>query len=496
MRLRRAVSFLIVALIGGAADLPSSHLLEPWGGPAAFPPLYRQSIDALFTATDAYQQHDFQTASRIVHSFWDQHPPGTAEWASAISDAALLARTKGVNFGAPACYYALRMLTECVAWRLREPDDGRQPHSARLTVILVGQSSGIQATSPRELQEHQGRAVTHRLHPSMAANAAAIVEQSTWLFGEYVQAITDGRLALRSSIVPLPDVTVPVEMTSGSMQFATLAGGAEEKVWQAIPQAVKSVTDWWWIIYPSHFPEDSPELAGTEFITGGIGLGPDGQSPAFLIDDLWLLRKPSPLLGRPPYTEAERRAYLPEWFQHEFFHHLYRSYPEFRLEAKDHQWFDRQTWPADFTGLLEPDYYTESLHKRLQSASVPLHIALRYTPPPKDLFRKITPAMLRGKYRSAPVENGWHQGTIEWNQPPGARAQPRLRWINSAGVSWVLTPDLNNGLLQTEPDNPYYLKEPQRGRAFRVVLRRGADGEYLPEVAGFQFLERFYARIP
>jgi len=41
-------------------------------------------------------------------------------------------------------------------------------------------------------------------------------------------------------------------------------------------------------------------------------------------------------------------AYFPQWFQHEFFHHLYRSYPDLKLEAASHQWFDRLSWPRDF----------------------------------------------------------------------------------------------------------------------------------------------------
>jgi hypothetical protein len=58
-------------------------------------------------------------------------------------------------------------------------------------------------------------------------------------------------------------------------------------------------------------------------------------------------------LGRGPYTSLERRAYLPQWLQHEFFQHLFRTWPEFKLEARSHQWFDRSKWPRDFEGRLE-----------------------------------------------------------------------------------------------------------------------------------------------
>jgi hypothetical protein len=223
-----------------------------------------------------------------------------------------------------------------------------------------------------------------------------------------------------------------------------------------------------------------------------MGSGPDG-SPCFIGDDRWLVRKP-PHLGVGLYSDEERRAYLPQWLQHEFYHHLFRIYPEFKLEEKSHQWFDRKTWPSDFEGRFEADYYHEALHKRLQTASPPLCVKLRYAPPPKELYRGISVASLCGDYRHQPVQNNWHEGTIQPDGQPGPDGKPVLRWTNKAGVSWRLFPDIENGVLKTGPENPYYEKNPTSGRAFRIILRRNADGEYLPEVSGFQFQGGFYAR--
>jgi hypothetical protein len=36
--------------------------------------------------------------------------------------------------------------------------------------------------------------------------------------------------------------------------------------------------------------------------------------------------------------------------------------------------------------------------------------------------------------------------------------------------------------------------DPSTGQEFRVVLRRDAEGEYVPEVAGFRFNGEFYAK--
>jgi hypothetical protein len=356
-----AISVLLLA--AQLAAPPSESLLAAWGGPSQFPPLYRTSLDAFFTAEGAYRGGDYEKASRVLTTFWEAHPPGTPEWERAIRHAQTLATTKGVNFGAPAFYYALRMLTDCVEWRLHG-DPKTAAHTVRWTVVLVGKSNDGE------------------VHHSLATPTGDYVGESTYLFTEYIRAITGGRLKVDVRLLPLPELDVPVERLTRSVQaggasfdvaFADLAPAGMPRIWKAVPDEVRAKTDWWWVLYPSHVPPG----ATTNFITGGMSVGPDGVSPAFIIDDLWLVRIP-PTLGSGPYTSEQRRAYLPQWLQHEFFHHLYRSYPALGLETSGHQWFDRKLWPDDFNGLLEPDYFAESVHKRLKSASPPLDVMLRY----------------------------------------------------------------------------------------------------------------------
>lgn len=61
--------------------------------------------------------------------------------------------------------------------------------------------------------------------------------------------------------------------------------------------------------------------------------------------------------------------YQPNWLQHEFMHHLFTLWSEFQLEVTRHQWFDRNTWPADLVGNSEPDYDHEALTKRILAAT-------------------------------------------------------------------------------------------------------------------------------
>lgn len=99
---------------------------------------------------------------------------------------------------------------------------------------------------------------------------------------------------------------------------------------------------------------------------GGLSWFGDKSKPVFICEDDCILKKTAPSQGVGFRTEAERRMYLPEWLQHEFFHHLFTSWPDLNLEKDgNHQWFDRSKWPADFTGKIEEDYYSEALNKRL-----------------------------------------------------------------------------------------------------------------------------------
>jgi hypothetical protein len=119
-------------------------------------------------------------------------------------------------------------------------------------------------------------------------------------------------------------------------------------------------------------------------------------------------------------------------------------------------------------------------------------------PAPIDLLRQITPSMLIGSYHRDPYNNEWHGGRIEADQESLASNLPKLSWRNDAGVSWRIIPQPDEGGLLFGEDNPYYPQnvEPIGGRQFRIVLASGHGGDYLPEIAGFQFDGDFYVREP
>ena len=466
-----------------AADSPADQFLAPYGV-GQFQPVFRDALDAFLNTEAAYDAGDYARADEVLTDLWQRYPPADKTWPGG------LIQPGGLNIGSPPCYYALRMYQDCVDWRMflkKAGADPPLPHYATLTVVLVGRSRGVQPTTRAELDTGAGREAEHTLDPLLTGNDSAVIHESLRLFTEWILAITEGRLAVRTRVAHLPDLGVPVRAEAKPYRVAGLGDGAMEAIWSAVPPEVTASTDWWWVLYPCHVPEQYPDFETTEFITGGMGRGPDGASPCFIIDDRWLVRKP-PHLGKGPYSSVERRAYLPQWLQHEFTHHIFACYPGFGLEDKGHQWFDRSTWPPDFEGRFEPDYYHEAIHKRIQPlGKPPMHVMLRYDSPPPELFRRITLDSLIGEYRHRPVQNDWHVGSISKDDEPGPDGRATLRWTNKAGVAWLLLPDLEHGLLRTGPDCPYYESDPIGGRAFGLVLRRDDNGEFGPELKGFQF---------
>lgn len=489
--------FLVAAI---AFILPAAADEDPRFAPFPKERFSKQATDAIeayFDAEAAYKASNYAAADRTLTEFWNTYPPGTAVWANDGS-ARVLAQTTGANFGSPPCYYALRMLTDCVRWRVATAEKpattGKTPKPQPIvwTVVLIGRSAGIEPTTQAELEAGTGVAVEHEVDPELLADDFRVIRESQWLFSEYVSAITSGALVVRPEFVHLAGHTVPVKASGGRVKHAQPTGEGIAAVFQEVPPAVQRATDWWFVIHPSHVPSRHADFASAEFVTGGMGAGPDGASPCFLANDLWVTRKP-PHLGKGTYTDHERRAYLPQWYEHEFFHYLFRTYRGIKLEEKSHQWFDRKTWPSDFVGMLEPDYYHEALHKRLLTAAAqpPLAVALRHAAAPAEVLRKITKEAIVGEYHRIPVQNDFQRGTISATQADAGR--PKLSWKNAAGVSWSLAPDVATGSLATGPDNPYFKKGPA-GRSFILILERDAEGSYLPRVRGFRFNNEEYVR--
>jgi tetratricopeptide (TPR) repeat protein len=461
------------------------------------PEICQRAIETYFLAEAQYRAGDFQAARATLDSLWKQYPVGGQVWMDTLGASEVMARHANVYFGYPAAYYSLRMLDDCVRFRLQPRKQAVQPQTVVLTMLLLGHSRGIQPQNEEELRKGLGKMVTHTLDPRISADNYRILHDEVWLLGEYLQAMTDGRLVLKTRIHPMPDFTATMRAYAAEASGGWVAAGrhmegyADGEWWRvfgAVPLRVQLETDWWVVMHPL-LMNDVPAFGGDKaFCPGGMGAGPD-RSPAFITDDLSQIRRWPDYYCSGPFNDYERRLVLQQWYQHEFFHHLYREYPGLRLEINGHDWFDRKFWPADFRGAQEADYYHESLYKRLQPlGEPPLHVRLKYSQlAPPDVLAKLTPEMVVGKYVQSPkVEDPWGEGAITLAKEKG---KAKLLWTNKANASWSLDPDFASGILISGQDCPY-VKDP-RGQ-YTVLLLKHEGGT--PRVTGFRFMGNTYLR--
>ena len=392
-----------------------------YGGREAFALPTVDALEALLYAEDDIERGDLRSARMRVDAVFQNMPVSSAIWQRPR-------RNPDVHLGRPGAYYGLRMVGQILNLGLPLKSE-----KLRMTAVVAPFAYVTRPTLPDLRPEN----VRLEIRPEILANNAAVLHASTRLFRRWVQAITGG-LEVELVVYVMNDGTTVDFEDEG--KTVTSYPDAQSMV-QSVPQEIARETDFWWVIAPSGVPGDGSGF-GREFVTGGMGTAGTGL-PLFLSDDAWFIRK-AEHLGRGLYSEVELRAYLPQWFQHEFMHHLYRKWAGFNLETEDHQWFDREKWPADFVGLWEPDYYAESIYKRFLTAKPSLAEGLQA----KMLadVSKLGEKKLEGDYRREPVENGWHEVSI-------VSAGGNLLWKNAAGAEWAL--EVRKDSLWAGRDCPY-----------------------------------------
>ncbi|MCB9611357.1 MAG: hypothetical protein H6722_02775 [Sandaracinus sp.] len=398
-----------------AAQLEAHY--ETYGGRDAFSAVHRDALETLLYAEDEIAAGDLEAARERLDALLEGGGFDARGWPSSSDP---------VNVGSPVAYYGLRMVDQIV--RLDRPVTG----TLQMTAVVATCAEVSRPTLP----DLEAEVVNLDVDPRVLADDARVLHQATALFRRWVQAISG--LEVRLVVAPMEGCTTVTYTDDGSIVVSY--PDANQMV-ESVSAEVRSTTNLWWVVAPSGVQGDGRGF-GRHFITGGMSGYGRGQ-PLFLSDDAWFLRKPEHL-GTGDYTDVERRAYHPQWFQHEFMHHLFRTWPDFGLEDTSHQWFDRGTWPADFVGSIEPDYYAEALEKRLLDATPSLAEALAVLSPGPLGATPLT--ALEGAYERRPVENGYHEVTV---RVAGGVAT----WRNAAGASWALV--VEDGYLRAAPTSPY-----------------------------------------
>ncbi|MFK7928221.1 MAG: hypothetical protein AB8H79_08525 [Myxococcota bacterium] len=407
------------------------------GGKDAFPPTTVDALETLLLAQDEVAVGDYAAAKSRVDAIFAARGYGTPIWREN-------AGYGGLNVGDPVAYYGLRMLEPIIA-----AGDLPQTGTFQMTVVVATCASVTRPTLPNLERE----TVDLTLDPEILADDAKVLRVSTNLFRRWVKAVTGGQAV--ELVVHEMTGCATVDYTDDGSVIVSYPDATQ--MIESVPDSIAGRTDFWWVVAPSGVPGDGSGY-DRHFITGGMGGYGSGQ-PLFLSDDGWFVRKPEHL-GSGRYSEIERRAYQPQWFQHEFMHHLFRTWPEFGLEDEGHQWFNLDTWPDDFEGRYEADYYSEAINKRLSTATPSLADGLTA---PEIADMSTTPlADIAGDYEVNPVQNDWHRVSV-------TVAGDTATWSNAAGVQWSMS--VVNGSLFSGSDCPYGVQE--------VPVELGSDGKVI-----------------
>lgn len=370
---------------------------------------YLKAIEAFIYAEEALEVQDYSNARTIVENVFQEQPLYDSIWRNGVADF-------GLHNGDPIAYYGLRMIDK-ITQELPLDDTG----ILQLTAVIVECSQVTRPINTSYDLETLNLSVDERL----LANDYKALREATFLFREWIKAITNG-LTVKLEVHRQEECTTTSFNRNKEAGYLSSYPNTSEII-SRVPDEIAEVTNIWLVISPSGVQGD-----GTGYpywITGGMGLSPKG-TPLIIGDDLWFVRKPVHL-GNGEWTPVERRVYFPQWFQHEFMHHIYRTWPEYQLEVNGHDWFDRTFWPADFEGRWEPDFYWESIEKRLTDADPSLSKGINISDWVGGDINEIGFDALLGSYERRPVTNTYHEVEI-------VMIGDSYYWTNAAGLQWLL----------------------------------------------------------
>lgn len=383
------------------------------GGKAGFTDIKQKSLETVLYALEEIEAGQLVAARARIDAMLAIYPFST-DGVGWNEDPAY----RGLNIGNPPGYYALRMLDQILT--LGNPS---RTGKLRMTAVVAATATVTRPTLP----DYAPETVQLGIVPEILVDDAHRLHLMTRLFRRWVQAISGGLEVELKVHVVTESATVGyrniLSSTPGDRDLVLMLPEGEQII-NSVPSSIANTTDLWWVIVPSGVPTDSENYT-RRFVTGGMTQHSSGV-PLLLSDDAAFTRKIGDL-GTGRYSEVELMMYHPMWLQHEFMHYIYTLWPEFQLEVIGHQWFDRLTWPSDFVGFNEPDYYHESLTKRIFGS--PRSVAQSISMLEYADMTVFPLAKLLGNYQRQPRENDWHDMTM-------SLTDGNLKWTNAAGLVW------------------------------------------------------------
>jgi hypothetical protein len=327
------------------------------------PPQLREIAEAVLFAEDEVSVGNYSAARTRVANILNKYPFDSDVWKK------LDATNPEVNLARPNFYNNFRILDEITSVALNSP----AATSRRLNMTVI-----MQRYSRFQVPEARGGGwITAEIDQTQKTKDYSDYRQFLNLFRRYIWAITDGQLELN---VRFYEVQNMFDYTY-DLASNTLVRGSYSQPLSNLPAEIRNTTDFFWTVWPD-YPTD-PKLDGIT-INAPEGMGGYQHSGSSYISPHFLSHDTATGKYSISSSYMTRRAWGPEWLQHEFFHHLFNIFPEYGLENSSHQWFSSSNWPADFVQGFEEDYYAESLKKRLRG-SVPSIAARLKTAPVSEL---------------------------------------------------------------------------------------------------------------
>ncbi len=287
------------------------------GGRSGFTDNQVKALETVLFALDEIEAGQLVAARTRVDAMLAAYPLSTGGWYGGLG-------YRGLNLGSPIGYYAVRMLDQILT--LGNPS---RTGKLRMPAVVAASAAVTRPTLPDFAPE----TVQLGIAPEILADDARRLYLVTRLFLRWVQAISGGLEV--ELVVHVMDQNATVNFTRVGDIIVSYPDA--EAMVNSVPASLTNTTDLWWVIAPSGVPGNGSGF-NTHFITGGMGSHSSGV-PLILSDDAWFTRKPEHL-GSGPYSEVELMMYQPNWLQHEFMHHLFRTWPQFGLEVVGHQWLN------------------------------------------------------------------------------------------------------------------------------------------------------------
>ncbi len=318
--------------------------------------IFHTAYAAYLDVRNAVKSGNNELVRYALDELWASYPRGDDIW----RDIYVTPRDNPfdeTDFARMPFYVSLIFYDDIINWRVKNNVLNRKADQYINLVIIVPTENRLTVTAKGE------DPVTYvsTLDPDIRQNDYRAVREAFSDFDEIVFYLTEGQYNLKLVIVEHQTPTnSSIEYTEG-VRSTKNSRPKEMNVLKNKYGELYSA-DWVFLMYPFQ-NKYYFELESTigRVVSGGMGRY---QGRTFLIGTIEKILY-SRAGSHPLLSSDERMSWINAWLIHEHVHRIYSLYEHLNLEEKPHSYYDRDTWPSDFTGSFHQDFYSDSIKKRV-----------------------------------------------------------------------------------------------------------------------------------